>query len=407
MKFLKLFSFLLLCSPCCLIAAAPDSADAPVFGGLNIKFNAFGDIIYGKTFGKSANQAATNLYDKFNPGGYPTGMHNGFTMHGIDFLNTVTLKDHFKVQTEVNIEGSRGADGGAFEVEMERSFMEYKFTEAFGLQAGLMFTPIGYINRNLYSRAWMMNSIRFYQSVETDAGLIPNHFVGVTAFGNFNFADGTGLNYIVGYGNGRPRNPAKGTFNLEEKGYQTTALIELTPASVSEIRIGLSGFNNEVHINKVTGLGDIVNITDSGPTAMVINELGFNPYLLYKGKLAQILVEYQYVYNLVKKGDYPSKTGINSLSAELALNFYAKKNRIAPYIRYDYILMPKDEGPYYSLRSISETQMTKVYTPDFNAVMVGICYDVSSFYRFKLEYIHHFDGPYLQNGVFVQWAFGF
>src|SRR5437764_29020 len=95
-----------------------------------MKFNAFGAIVAGSPFGENVNGRAANLFSTYGDANYPTGMHTGFILPGIDLLNTVTVKDNFKVQTEVNIEGNRGADGGATDFEIERMFVEYKFSDA-------------------------------------------------------------------------------------------------------------------------------------------------------------------------------------------------------------------------------------------------------------------------------------
>src|ERR1035437_11024081 len=150
---------------------------------VKMKLNGFGDVIYGQPFGNSANKATQDTFGKYGEPNYLSGMHKGFTSHGIDMLGTVSMKNNLKFQAELNVEGSRGADGGEIELEMERLYLDYGISEKFGLQVGFMFTPIGYINRNLYSRAWLMNSIRFYQAVESGGGVIPNHFVGATAYG--------------------------------------------------------------------------------------------------------------------------------------------------------------------------------------------------------------------------------
>ena len=66
---------------------------------------------------------------------------------------------------------------------MERFFVDYKLDERFNLQAGLYFTPIGYNNRFLYARAWLMNSIQVPDFFEEELNLIPTHTIGVNGYG--------------------------------------------------------------------------------------------------------------------------------------------------------------------------------------------------------------------------------
>jgi len=374
---------------------------------VKMKLNGFGDIIYGQPFGNAANKATQDTFNKYGEQNYLSGMHKGFTSHGIDMLGTVSMKGNLKFQTEVNVEGSRGADGGALDIEIERLYLDYGISEQFGLQVGFMFTPIGYINRNLYSRAWLMNSIRFYQAVESDAGVIPNHFVGATAYGNFVLPKGNALSYIIGYGKARDISPANENFANDNPGYQFAGNLEWHYTGESEFMLGLGGFSNEIHTYNIPDYGEMVTITDSSASPLLLQELGFNPYIKYSGKLFDLLVEYTYVNMVVLQGDYPADTKLNTLSAELAINGKIKGKRFAPYVRYDFIFFPNGGGPYYGLRVVSDNVLTKVYTPNFNAIMSGIAYDISSHNRIKIEYIHNFDGPFQANGIFLQTAFGF
>src|SRR5690242_19938431 len=91
--------------------------------GIKAKFNGFGDLIFGGIFGNTVDTHAADLFGKYGNPGYPTGMHNGFTSHGVDMLGTVWLKHDIKFQTELNVEGSRGADGGEFDLEIERLYI--------------------------------------------------------------------------------------------------------------------------------------------------------------------------------------------------------------------------------------------------------------------------------------------
>src|SRR5665213_1338222 len=355
---------------------------------VKMKLNGFGDIIYGQPFGNAANNTTRDTFNKYGEQNYLSGMHKGFTSHGIDMLGTVSMKNNLKFQTEVNVEGSRGADGGELNIEIERLYLDYGISEQFGLQVGFIFTPIGYINRNLYSRAWLMNSIRFYQAVESDAGVIPNHFVGATAYGNFVLPKGNALSYIIGYGKARDISPAAENFANDNPGYQVAGNLEWHYTGECEFMLGLGGFTNEIHTFYVPDFGQMVTITDNSSSPLILQEIGFNPYIKYSGKLIDLLVEYTYVNMLVLQGNYPGDTKLNTLSAELAINSKIKGKRIAPYIRYDFIFFPTGGGPYYGLRKVSDDVLTRVYTPDFNAIMGGIAYDVSSHNRIKIEYIH-------------------
>ncbi len=376
--------------------------------GPRIKFNGFGDILAGIPYGGAASNNDAGLFSRYGDQQYPYELRRGIVLHGLDLLTTVYLTDNIKMQAEVNLEGNIGTGGGDFEVEVDRFFIDYSITDHFGLQAGLMYTPIGYINRNLYSRAWLQNGINFYQAVEQNSGLIQSHFVGGTAYGNFKLSDNNGLSYIVGVGEPRPAAPTDQIFNPNQLGYQATALLELHMLKgESDLRIGLSGYTDQIHTFYVANYGDIVNITSPTANSLLLQETGFNPYVVLKSKIFDIIAEYDYVTTSVLKGDYPSTTALNFLSAEIAWNNKLKGKRLAPYIRYDLISLPSDTGPYYGVRDLGNNQFTKDYSPDQSIVMVGVAYDIASFDRIKIEYSHNFTGPYQSNGFFVQTAFGF
>jgi hypothetical protein len=286
--------------------------------------------------------------------------------------------------------------------------MDYKVSDKFGIQVGMIYTPIGYINRNLYSRAWLMNSVNIYQAVEQSAGLIQSHFVGGTAYGNFALSGGKNLSYIVGLGMPRPKSPTEQIFNSEQLGYQATALVEWqTLIGESDFRLGLSGYTDQIHTFYVPNYGEVINVSDPTAPTLLLQETGFNPYILFKSKLFDFLAEYDFVSMNVIKGSYPKQTSLNFLSAEIAFNNKVKGKRLAPYLRYDYAILPDDMGPYYGLRYLGNNLLTKAYSPNFNAAMVGIAYDIASFNRIKLEYVHNFDGAFQADGLFLQTAFGF
>ena len=376
-------------------------------GKIKMKFNGFGDVVLGKPFGNPANIGVDSLYRKYGDQEYPHGMHNGFRLQGIDLLHTVYLNDDITVQSELNLQGSRGNEASDISLDIERIYIDYKINEGLGLQTWMIFTPIGYINRNLYSRAWLMNSIYVYTLVEEDAGLVPSHMVGANIYGTFTLGGAHALRYMLGIGMPRPMAPRAEIFNTSLKGYQATAFLEWQIPGPKDFRIGLSGYSNEVHTCRVDSFQIPVDITSSSAPELIFQENGFNPYLNYSGKIFNFLAEYHYVFNETLYGNYPSGTALNSLSAELSFNASCKGKRLAPYVRYDFIRVPSDGGAYYGLRQLSDETLTKVYVPNLYVGMVGIAYDLTHFNRIKLEYVHHFDGPWQSDGVFLQTAFGF
>jgi hypothetical protein len=380
----------------------------PSFGqrddGIRVRFNGFGDVTAGGVFGGNVDQSKYDLFRQYGEDPYPKGTHRGVGLQGLDFVNTVFLNDNFTVQSEVNLQVPRGGTGGP-ELDVERMYVDYRLNDKFGMQAGLIFTPIGFINRNLYSRAWLMNSVHMFRFVEEESGFVPNHFIGVTAYGTFGLNDRHSLKYIVGAGNARPASPTDNIYARNTNGQQITGLLEWIIQGPKDFRIGISGFTNKIDTyGGLNNFGDEVSTDPVDNNNITITESGFVPYVHYSGKIFEVLAEYNYIQY---SGGGIAKSNISSLVAEVAFNAKINDKRFAPYIRYDYIKMPANNGPYVGLRDLGNGNFGKVYEADLSAVMLGISYDVSSFNRIKLEYARYFDGPYKENAIVLQTAFGF
>lgn len=371
--------------------------------GVRVRFNGFGDITAGQNWGGPANGTSDSLFKAYGEDSSPKGTHQGINLQGLDLVNTVFLNENLTVQSEVNLQVPRGGTGGP-ELDVERMYVDYKIHNKFNVQAGLIFTPIGFINRNLYSRAWLMNSVHMFRFVEEEYGFVPNHFIGTTAYGSFNLNERHSLKYIAGLGNARGKSPSDNIYARNNAGYQVTGLLEWIIQGPKDFRIGVSGFLSEVPTYKgLTGYGSTIMTHDS--LKAIINENGFNPYVHYSGKLFEFLSEYHYI--TYTGSSVKGAPATQSLVCELAINTKVNEKRLAPYIRYDFIQLPENGGPYIGNRDIGGGAFQKFYESDLSVFMTGICYDISSFNRLKLEYARYFNGPFTQNALVLQTAYGF
>ncbi|MCU0428553.1 MAG: hypothetical protein MUF42_01150 [Cytophagaceae bacterium] len=385
------FYLLLLACPFALLAQEDN---------IKIRFNGFGDFTLGHTFGNPVESFSDSLLQNFGEDPYPKGVNQGIGVPGIDFVNTVFLHENITVQSEVNLQSPRGKSGGP-ELDIERMYIDYKVSDKIGLQGGLFFTPIGFINRNLYSRAWLMNSVHLFRMAEEEAGYMPNHMIGMNAYGTFQISESFGLKYIVGVGNSRGHTPVENLYGRSFEGYQLTGLLEGIVQGPKDFRFGISGFSNEIpSFKNISSYGISISDVDSNRT--FIQENGIVPYLHYSGKRFEILGEY--VWSIYSGGG--EQKSVNMAVAEIAFISSIKEKRFAPYVRYDFIRIPTGGGPYIGLRE-SGGIVSRVYEPNLSSIMTGICYDLASFNRIKLEYVTHFVGPYKQHGIVFQTAFGF
>ncbi len=405
--------------PCLLILLVASLFSTDIIGqtASKVRINGFGDMTYGSLFGNRANQTQYNLFSKYGESSYPFNVNKDFGIVGTDLVATADISDNLIFQTEVNLQVERG-ETSDMELDVERAYLDYQISDAFGIQTGLFFTPVGFSNRNLYARAWLMNSSQIREVVEESTGLVPTHTIGINAYGTFVSDGGHALNYIASIGNGRASDPVTIFYNRNESNFMYTGLLEWQLPYGDDFRIGLSGwYADKFGTHAADTLGHVTTIEEdpaNDSLALTLIETGFNPYIWYKGRKFNFFVEAHLttvtekdgnvLQNLKNKG-FDQGTGQFGITAEFSLNLKLKGKKIMPFIRYDNLEIDKNHA-YYGLRA-GEGDITKYYVPNFNALMFGIAYDIKAFNRIKIEYIHHLDGVRMQHGLVLQTAFGF
>jgi hypothetical protein len=368
-----------------------------------IRFSAFADVTLGADWGAKADPKDAALFESNGFSSFPLNSYgDGFGVVGTDFVLTANLSENLVFQGELNLQVARG-ESGELDIDYERFYLDYRVNEFFNFQAGFFFTPVGYHNRFLYSRAWLMHSVQIPDLFEEEFNFVPTHTVGINVHGRFPLF-GQNFKYVVGLGNGRGLTPTENVFSHDEKGKEITALLEWEVPGIEDFLIGVSGWTDMIHTRKVVGYGTTVNI-DTAEKAKLL-EKGFDAYITYYGKAFNLLVEFVYVSHADELGNLSQKHyAMHGFTGEFSLNLV--DNTVHPYIRYDYTRLPSNEqGPYYGLRRDGDT-MTKFFVPEFHGVMVGANYDVTANLRLKLEYERHFDGPRGANAVVMQAAYGF
>jgi hypothetical protein len=353
-----------------------------------IRFSAFADVTLGMDWGGKADPKDAALWDQFGFSTFPLNSNgDGFAVVGTDFVITANLSENLVFQGELNLQVARG-ESDELEVDYERFYLDYRVNEYFNFQAGFFFTPVGYHNRFLYSRAWLMHSVQIPDLFEEEFNFVPTHTVGINVHGRVPIY-GQNFKYVVGVGNGRGLTPTENVFEVP---------------GVEDFLIGVSGWTDMIHTRKVVGYGTTVNV-DTAEKAKLL-ETGFDAYITYYGKVFNVLAEFVRVSNSDELGNLSSKHyAMHGFTGEISLNLV--DNTVHPYVRYDYTRLPKDEqGPYYGLRRDGDN-LTKFYVPEAHAAMVGVNYDVTANLRLKLEYERHFDGPRGANAVVLQAAYGF
>lgn len=369
-----------------------------------LRVNGFGDFTLGHVFGKYAKPEEKELFNQFGIASHPLNQNSGgFGIVGNDFVLTTDIAENIVFQTEVNLQVGRG-ETSDMELDVERAYLDYTITDNSGVQVGLFFTPIGFSNRNLYARAWLMNSVNIRQIVEEEYNIIPTHTVGLSYYNSIPIKS-TSLQTIFSAGNGRAATPADLYYNRNDESFSFTGLLEWNIPKGDDFRVGLSGYyTTPFQTVFIDSLGKSVNYDDG--INLQMEEWGINPYVWYRGKRMNLFVE----YHAGRMRDDNMVSGahkyiVESISSELSFNLKVKKKKLIPYVRFD--KFDFNEGnPYLGLRADGDL-FTRHYIEHTTALMFGMAFDYKPFNRFKIEYMNNIDGVRKIHGITLQTAYSF
>jgi hypothetical protein len=384
------------------IIAALFTAAATTAQAQNLRFSGFGDFVFGAVGGGKADTTAAEKFSTFGADVDPVNTNRGFGLTGTDFVVLADMTDNATFLGEINLQTGRGGSSD-LELDVERFFVNYRIDPRFNVQAGLFFTPIGYNNRFLYARAWLMNSIQVPDFFEEELNLFPTHSIGVAAHGQFAFENGHRLAYVVSAANGRPHTPDAAVYARDyTSNKEITGLLEWLIPGFKDSRIGVSGWFGNIDSVSVGGLGAVVDGADA--EALMLKEHGLDAYVVVNHRRFSVNAEFVRASQSDRvggaPGSYVTSGGLIEVSA------HVKDGRIHPYVRFDQTSLPQDGGPYLSLRE-TDAGFTRVDIPEFKAGMTGVAFDINQHMRVKAEYIRHLAGPRDRHGVASQLAFGF
>ncbi|MGC4094283.1 MAG: hypothetical protein QM756_41520 [Polyangiaceae bacterium] len=384
------------------LVAPPAAAD-----DLELTLNGFGDVNLGTTFGDPASAADATTFGVYGEDRFVKSSHKGFGLVGTDFVLTAQILEDLVFLGEVNLQTARGAQS-ELEVDVERMFIEKRFSPVFNLQAGLFFTPVGYFNRTLYSRAYFMNSVQIPDLFEEELGLVPTHTIGAQLHGQVRAGEHR-IGYALSVGNGRAVDPVSPIYARDNDGWPaTTAMLEWFIPVAAETRLGISSWQDKIRSYQVTQLGEVIDILDPTAQRMKLTELGLDAHFVFKSTWVNAMLEGVFQRHQGSASQIPGGAGsldLYGLIAELSLNV-GPERAMHPYIRYDRLDVPPGGGPYLSLRR-DGTSLTRVYVADVSLGMIGMAWDVMTGLRVKAEYSEAFTGPRDAHAVVGQVAFAF
>lgn len=367
-----------------------------------IKFEAFGDLSLGFLAGNPRDAGAADRFEAFGLDPHPKNSHDGFGLAGTDFVVLGDLADDLRYLGEVNFQVERGAST-EFEIDVERMMLDYALREQIGIRAGLFFTPIGYHNRTQYSRAWLTYSASVPALFEEELGFVPTHTIGLQAYGTFQTGAGD-LNYAASVGNGRTLDPSQNIYARDDAPKSYTAMLELRPRIGREVAFGVSGWFDQIQTYRLDDAGSSVDINAPSAPEIEIRELGLDVHATIDTDQATLFAEYVLLRHAVTDGvvlPIHERTWTHGLYVEAA---YHVTPKLHPFVRYDWVRLPEDGGPYYPLR-LTEDSLARHYVPDEHLLAGGVAYDLSAANRLKAEYSVALEGPRKLHAVILQTAF--
>jgi hypothetical protein len=381
-----------------LLLTAAASAEAQ-----SLRFSGFGDFVFGSVGGGTVDPAAAREFQTFGTDPDPVNTNRGFGITGTDFVIIADMTEAMTFLGEINFQAARGGSS-EIEIDVERFFVNFQIDPRFNLQGGLFFTPIGYNNRFLYARAWLMNSIQVPDFFEEELNLFPTHSIGVAAHGEFALRNGHRLAYIVSAANGRPHTPDSAIYARDyTANKEITGLVEWLIPGFKDSRVGVSGWFGNIDTVRVGGLGEVV--TAATAESLALKERGVDAYLIVNHRWFGINAEYVRS-NQKDRGISQTPASYVTQGGMIEVSAHLEEGRLHPYVRFDRTTLPDRGGPYLSLREV-EGGYTRVFVPEFKAAMTGAAFDLNQHLRVKAEYIRHLTGPRQRHGAAFQMAFGF
>lgn len=369
-----------------------------------LRFSGFGDVVFGSIQGAYASEQSRAQFEQFGTDPDPVNTMRGFQITGTDFVVIADMNEKLTFLGEINLQAGRGISN-EIELDVERFLVDYRIDPRFSVQAGLFFTPIGYNNRFLYARAWLMNSIQVPDFFEEELNLVPTHTVGLATYGAFDLSGGRSINWVASVGNGRASVPNEAVYARDfSDNKEVTGLVELIVPGYKDSRFGVSGWTSEIDSVRLNSPGDPAVQFGTGEP-MRLREHGLDVYAIWNSRHFSINSEWVFSWQKDQIGNLPQADyKFNGGLVEVALHL--RSGKLHPFVRYDRTSFSDGGGPYLSLRTDGEA-VTRHYIPVFESVMTGAAYDVNAHARIKVELQHHLDGPRQRTGLAFQIAYGF
>lgn len=240
---------------------------------------------------------------------------------------------------------------------IERFIVKYDFSDTFKLSAGRYHTPIGYWNSAFHHGAWLQTSTTRPEMVKFGSKLVPIHFVGVLLEGNIP-ATSLGLDYKMGFGNGRHSNIALAGDAGDINGDKAWMLqINSRPKSVYGLQFGLGYYNDEV------SLAPSPDVRESTVSA----------YAAWTKESPEVIIEYLHSDH-EQIIDSSVSGNVDAWYAQFAYRLKGKNDQWKPYVRLEHQEID-DSDPLLGAEGLNQ-----------EAGILGVRWDFNPYAALKAEY---------------------
>jgi hypothetical protein len=312
----------------------------------------FGDITYVSSMGD-------------DPGGFAIGQ-------AVAHLSAV-LDDSFGVFGEFSLT----AKDSGYATGVERLIVKYDFSDRYKLSAGRYHTPIGYWNSGFHHGAWLQTTVSRPEMVKFGSKIIPIHFVGALLEGSIPSGK-MGLEYKVGFGNGRHSNIAAagdtGDINSDK-----AWMVQLNskPKSMYGLNAGLGFYNDEI---------PLLDGTD-------VKENTVSLHAVWTKESPEILFEYVHS-NHELLTDSSVSGNVDAWYLQAAYRLGGKRSHWKPYARLESNRVD-DSDPLLGAEGLN-----------YDSGILGVRWDFNPYAALKAEYRNEeFDDSGRENNFRIQVSF--
>ncbi|HXI39010.1 MAG TPA: hypothetical protein VNH83_03485 [Bryobacteraceae bacterium] len=267
-----------------------------------------------------------------------------------------------------------------FNVEVERSIIQFQENDYFKASFGRYHTPINYWNETFHHGQWLQTSISRPEMVQFGGSFLPIHFVGALVEGAVP-AGGLNVNYNFGLGNGRSGVISRaGDWGDINNNRAWLVNLFSRPSALYGLQFGGSVYRDL--------------ITPVGPLAgTAFHEWIESAHVVWSKENPEVIAEFSNVTHQQVGGSLTSNS--QAWYVQTAYRLPSQARLWKPYYRFEYIHIPGSDKLFKALPSLAGST-------------VGVRYDISGFAALKFEWRNlRRPGEPRVNGAFAQTSFTF